>query len=158
MSLNFRTSFMSTERETESCKVFVGFVLPFTRISNPGMTYRDRVMGHCLWMDGWKVSRKTTTTSFTVKRILCDTDFNGEVWMGFSWGFRLLLSALCWEKRESSRKCYMPSVQEIPSSRFSSAFQLANLGQTKARNGTRMWIGYFAISAPHFRGLRCGAR
>jgi hypothetical protein len=44
---------MSTERETESCKVFVGFVLPSTGISNPGMTYRDRAMGHCLWMDGW---------------------------------------------------------------------------------------------------------
>jgi hypothetical protein len=53
MSLNFRTSFMSTERETESCKVFVGFVLPSTGISNPGMTYRDRAMGHRLWMDGW---------------------------------------------------------------------------------------------------------
>jgi hypothetical protein len=53
MSLNFGTSFMSTERETESGKVFVGFVLPSTGISNPGMTYRDRAMGHCLWMDGW---------------------------------------------------------------------------------------------------------
>ncbi len=53
MSLNFGTSFMSTERETESCKVFVGFVLPSTGISNPGMTYRDRAMGHWLWMDGW---------------------------------------------------------------------------------------------------------
>jgi len=52
MSLNFGTSFMSTERETESCKVFVGFVLPSTEISNPQMTYRDSVMGHCLWMDG----------------------------------------------------------------------------------------------------------
>jgi hypothetical protein len=52
MSLNFGTSFMSIERETKSCKVFVGFVLPSTRISNPGMTYRDRAMGHCLWMDG----------------------------------------------------------------------------------------------------------
>jgi len=60
MSLNFGTSFMSTQRETESCKVFVGFVLPSTRISNPGMTYRDRAMDHCLcmdgWMDGWKAS------------------------------------------------------------------------------------------------------
>jgi hypothetical protein len=53
MSLNFGTSFMSTKRETESCKVFVGFVLPSTWISNPGMTYKDRTMGHCLWMDGW---------------------------------------------------------------------------------------------------------
>jgi hypothetical protein len=53
MSLNFGTSFMSTEREAKSCKVFVGFVLPFTRISNHGMTYKDRAMGHCLWMDGW---------------------------------------------------------------------------------------------------------
>jgi hypothetical protein len=44
---------MSTEREAKSCKVFVGFVLPFTRISNHGMTYKDRAMGHCLWMDGW---------------------------------------------------------------------------------------------------------
>jgi hypothetical protein len=51
ISLNFETSFMSTERETESCKVFVGFVLPSTWISNPGMTYRDRTTGHCLWMD-----------------------------------------------------------------------------------------------------------
>jgi hypothetical protein len=41
---------MSTERETESCKVFVGFVLPSTGISNRD---RDRAMGHCLWMDGW---------------------------------------------------------------------------------------------------------
>ncbi len=53
MSLTFGTSFMSTARETKSWKVFVGFVLPSTGISNPGMTYRDRVMGHCLWMDGW---------------------------------------------------------------------------------------------------------
>ncbi len=53
MSLNFRTSFMSTERETKSCKVFVGFVLPSTGISNLGMTYRNSAMGHCLWMDGW---------------------------------------------------------------------------------------------------------
>jgi hypothetical protein len=44
---------MSTKRKTESCNVFVGFVLPSTGISNLGMTYRDRVMGHCLWMDGW---------------------------------------------------------------------------------------------------------
>jgi hypothetical protein len=44
---------MSTERETKSCKVFVGFVLPSTGISNPAMTYRDRAMGHYLWMDGW---------------------------------------------------------------------------------------------------------
>jgi hypothetical protein len=44
---------MSTGRETESCKVFVGFVLHSIRISNPGMTYGDRAMGHCLWMDGW---------------------------------------------------------------------------------------------------------
>jgi hypothetical protein len=47
---------MSTERETESCKVFVGFVLPSTGISNPGMTYRDRAMGHCLWT-GWMTGR-----------------------------------------------------------------------------------------------------
>ncbi len=53
MSLNFGTSFMSTEREAQSCKVFVGFVLPSIGISNPGMTYIDRAMGHCLWMDGW---------------------------------------------------------------------------------------------------------
>lgn len=51
----------------------------------------------------------------------------------------------------------MPSVQEIPSSRFCSALELANLGQTKARNGTQMWIGCFAISSPHFRGLGSGA-
>jgi hypothetical protein len=57
---------MSTERETESCKVFVGFVLPSTGISNPGMTYTDRAMGHCLWMDGWKASRKMTAMSFTI--------------------------------------------------------------------------------------------
>jgi hypothetical protein len=37
---------------TQSGKVFVGFVLTSTGISNPGMTYRDRAMGHCLWMDG----------------------------------------------------------------------------------------------------------
>jgi hypothetical protein len=55
MSLNFGTSFMSTEREIESCKVFVEFFLPFTGISNPGMTCRDRAMGHCLWMDGWMI-------------------------------------------------------------------------------------------------------
>jgi hypothetical protein len=62
VSLNFGTSFMSTERETESCKVFVGFVLPYTGISNPGM-------------DGWmeKASRKTTTTSFTI----CNVYFEG---------------------------------------------------------------------------------
>jgi len=73
MSLNFGTCFMSTERETEPCKVFVGFVLPSRAISNPGMTYRDRAMGHCLWMDwmddrtnGWKASRKMTTMSFTI--------------------------------------------------------------------------------------------
>jgi hypothetical protein len=70
MSLNFETSFMSIERETESCKVFVGFVLPSTEISNPPMTYRDSVMGHCLWMDDrtdeWKASQKTTMTSFTI--------------------------------------------------------------------------------------------
>jgi hypothetical protein len=46
MLLNFGTSFMSAERETESCKVLAGFVLPSTGISNPGMTYRDREMGH----------------------------------------------------------------------------------------------------------------
>jgi hypothetical protein len=57
MSLNFRTSFMSIERETESCKVFVGFVLPSTKISNLGMTYKNRAMGHCLWMDGWMTRR-----------------------------------------------------------------------------------------------------
>jgi hypothetical protein len=44
---------MSIERETKTCKVFVGFVLPSTRISNLGMTYRNRAMGHCLWIDGW---------------------------------------------------------------------------------------------------------
>jgi hypothetical protein len=53
MSLNFGTSFMSSEREIESCKVFVGSVLPSIGISNPRMTYRDRAMGHYLWMDGW---------------------------------------------------------------------------------------------------------
>ncbi len=52
MSLNFGKSFMSTERETEFCKVFVGFVLPSIGISNPGVTYRNRAMDHCLWMDG----------------------------------------------------------------------------------------------------------
>jgi hypothetical protein len=71
MSLNFGTSFMSIERETESCKVFVGFVLPSTWISNLEMTYINRAMGHYLWMDGWigwmeKTSQKTTTTSFTI--------------------------------------------------------------------------------------------
>jgi hypothetical protein len=60
MSLNFGTSFMSTERETKSCKVF-GFVLPPTRISNPWMTYRDKTMGHCLWMDGWTGWMKSFT-------------------------------------------------------------------------------------------------
>jgi hypothetical protein len=80
MSLNFGTSFMSTKRETEACNVFVGFVLPSKGISNPGMTYRDRAMGHCLWMDGWmddemngwmeKNSLKMTTTSFTI----CNSD------------------------------------------------------------------------------------
>ncbi len=44
---------MSIERETESCKVFVGFVIPSTGISNPGMTYKNKAMGHYLWMDGW---------------------------------------------------------------------------------------------------------
>jgi len=48
----------------------VGFFLPSTGISNPGVTSRDRAMGNCLWMDGWtgwKASRKTiTTSSFTI--------------------------------------------------------------------------------------------
>jgi hypothetical protein len=65
MSLNFGTSFMSIERETKSCKVFVGFVLPSTGISNPGMTYRDRVMGHCLWMD-WMDGKSFTKNDHDV--------------------------------------------------------------------------------------------
>jgi len=43
--------FVGSKRETKSCKVFVGFVLPSTSISNPRMTYKDKAMGHCLWMD-----------------------------------------------------------------------------------------------------------
>jgi hypothetical protein len=36
-------------------------------LGHPGMTYRDRVMGHCLWMDGWMDGKSfTTTTSFTI--------------------------------------------------------------------------------------------
>jgi hypothetical protein len=66
MSLNFGTSFMSIETETKFCKVFVGFVLPSTGISNPGMTYRDRTMGHYLWMDGWMDEKSFTKNDHDV--------------------------------------------------------------------------------------------